>query len=529
MAHSASVRRARMATSSRAMDAARATQKTRVAPRAGAGAARRGRVVVARALGSGTVTRVARLGKNLTFIDILSTTAIDGDGDARTRVMYAKCVEDVPKLVRAGAVIEFEWTPQSESGRARRDDGTYADARNISVKTAAPVHVVANATEKMLDEFVRHAPARGAGSAAVVTPRMIDVKTRGTSSMTQFGICKVVLGGGRCEDVTCAKRHDVSASELKLAQQSRVRARERSRAAMRAERSEDDPHGDGNKESKAVSDRLFAEWCVKTFDLNQRNLVADIAGGSGTLSFEFHVTHGIGAMLVEPRCVSLSPRQRATWNNLRRRGARPDSASTARASWLRSEIWVACAEEQREERMRMHTKRLIAYTDAGSEEDAEDVEASAPPTDPAELAKPPKDVFPSQVPAVVRHAAKLHAKNDDDEAYVAPFTHVRDYMWGRESGVGDFLADAQPSLLVGMHSDQATEAIIDVALSLNVPFAVVPCCVHASTFPNRRAPDGSKVVSYQQFIDYLLAKHPSIQKTFLPFKGRNQVIYRTID
>ena len=177
----------------------------------------------------------------------------------------------------------------------------------------------------------------------------------------------------------------------------------------------------------------------------------------------------------------------------------------------------------------MHTKRLIAYTDAGSEEDAEDVEASAPPTDPAELAKPPKDVFPSQVPAVVRHAAKLHANDDDDEAYVAPFTHVRDYMWRRESGVGDFLADAQPSLLVGMHSDQATEAIIDVALSLSVPFAVVPCCVHASTFPNRRAPDGSTVVSYQQFVDYLLAKHPSIQKTFLPFKGRNQVIYRTID
>jgi len=151
-ARSASVRRARMATrvtSARAMDAARTT-RTRVAPRAGD--ARRG-CVLARALGSGTVTRVARLGKNLTFIDILSTTAMEVDGDAHTRVMYAKCVEDVPKLVRAGAVIEFEWQPQSESGRARRDDGTYADARNISVKTAAPVHVVANATEKMLDDF----------------------------------------------------------------------------------------------------------------------------------------------------------------------------------------------------------------------------------------------------------------------------------------------------------------------------------------------------------------------------------------
>ena len=488
------------------------------------------RGVAARAHGAGTVTRVARLGKRLTFIDILSTTPIELDGEARTRVMYAKCTEDVPKLVRAGAVIDFEWTPQRERGRARREDGTYADARDIVVTQAAPVEVVANATEKMLDEFSRRATGR---SVAASTAKIIDLKPRGASSMTQFGICKVVLGGGRCEDATCSKRHDVSESELECARASRERARARSRAAMRAERNDEDPHGDANKESKAVSDRLFAEWCVKTFNLSKRDLVADIAGGSGTLSFEFHVTHGIGAMLVEPRCVSLSPRQRATWNNLRRRGARPDSASAARASWLRSELWVACAEEQREERLRMHTKRLIAYTDAGSEEDAEDVEASAPPTDPVELAKPPRDVFPSQLPAVVRQAAKARRndeeEDDDDDAYVAPFSHIRDYMWCRESGVGDFLAAAQPSLLVGMHSDQATEAIIDVALSLDVPFAVVPCCVHASTFPHRRGADGSEVISYQQFIDYLIAKHPSIQKTFLPFKGRNQIIYRTLE
>ena len=58
--------------------------------------------------------------------------------------------------------------------------------------------------------------------------------------------------------------------ELRLARESRARARERSRRAKAAERSEDDPHGEANKEARVVSDRLFAQWCVETFNLKER-------------------------------------------------------------------------------------------------------------------------------------------------------------------------------------------------------------------------------------------------------------------
>ncbi|RLN52571.1 hypothetical protein BBJ29_000258 [Phytophthora kernoviae] len=98
---------------------------------------------------------------------------------------------------------------------------------------------------------------------------------------------------------------------------------------------------------------------------------------------------------------------------------------------------------------------------------------------------------------------------------------------------GPFLEDAnnaqlvnQASLLLGMHPDEATDAILDVAIKLGKPFAVVPCCVFGNTFPERRLANGSKVLSYENLVEYLEAKHPNIEKAFLPFDGKNLVLFR---
>ena len=55
---------------------------------------------------------------------------------------------------------------------------------------------------------------------------------------------------------------------------------------------------------------------------------------------------------------------------------------------------------------------------------------------------------------------------------------------------------ARCSLLAAMHPDQATEAVVDAALRLGKPFAVVPCCVFPSLFRTRRRRDGDGVVRY---------------------------------
>jgi len=48
------------------------------------------------------------------------------------------------------------------------------------------------------------------------------------------------------------------------------------------------------------------------------------------------------------------------------------------------------------------------------------------------------------------------------------------------------------SALVGMHPDQAAEAIVDFGLAMGVPFAVVPCCVHGQV----RGPDIAPQVAH---------------------------------
>jgi len=94
-------------------------------------------------------------------------------------------------------------------------------------------------------------------------------------------------------------------------------------------------------------------------------------------------------------------------------------------------------------------------------------------------------------------------------------------------------AISSTSLLVGFHPDQATEAIIDLALFLRTPFAVVPCCVFPSQFEHRRLEDGSRVKDYDGFLHYLRNKDKRIRIGTLNFNytntARNVVLYMRPD
>jgi Zinc finger C-x8-C-x5-C-x3-H type (and similar) len=79
------------------------------------------------------------------------------------------------------------------------------------------------------------------------------------------------------------------------------------------------------------------------------------------------------------------------------------------------------------------------------------------------------------------------------------------------------------SMLVGMHPDQATDAIVDCALQAGIPFAVVPCCVFPSLMAASR---GARLRSREQLIAYLVNKRPGeIMVEWLPFDGASQVLF----
>jgi len=80
-------------------------------------------------------------------------------------------------------------------------------------------------------------------------------------------------------------------------------------------------------------------------------------------------------------------------------------------------------------------------------------------------------------------------------------------------------------LIVGLHPDEATEPIVATALALGRPFAVIPCCVFAASFPLRRLKDGSNPSSYEEFLTYLKEKDARIAEERLSFLGKNTVLY----
>ncbi len=87
------------------------------------------------------------------------------------------------------------------------------------------------------------------------------------------------------------------------------------------------------------------------------------------------------------------------------------------------------------------------------------------------------------------------------------------------------------SLVVGLHPDEATEALVDVAVSASVPFAVVPCCVFARSFPGRRMRGDSdqeeEPRTYEEFCRYLGQKAEGVREARLGFRGRDKVLYWT--
>lgn len=79
---------------------------------------------------------------------------------------------------------------------------------------------------------------------------------------------------------------------------------------------------------------------------------------------------------------------------------------------------------------------------------------------------------------------------------------------------GELLAHC--SVILGMHPDEATEWIVDLAIKHSKPFAIVPCCVF---------PKNGEYMSFDRWVDYLVSKSPDIQRHYLNFQGKNLVLF----
>lgn len=271
--------------------------------------------------------------------------------------------------------------------------------------------------------------------------------------------------------------------------------------------------GHGGKQAKAKRSKIFASWILETFfgvpmplpnltenvdglvedvycktcatDDNDTSIptnahVLDVAGGKGQLSVELMVQQmlpyeSVCDVLIS-KCTIIDPL-------VRKGDAKQRKAKLRRARshvhWLRQQQCVR--------------------NDADTDQDSESTERGrADPT--------------------ITHLATYFTSQTFEEMQ-SNFTSTQD-----NSG------SPQPTklLLLGLHPDQCTEDILDVAIKHNLPVAIVPCCVYPDFFPSRRSSSNTPVRTYSEFLQFLMDKDERLQMTTLPFEGKNIVIYKTL-
>lgn len=229
---------------------------------------------------------------------------------------------------------------------------------------------------------------------------------------------------------------------------------------------------------KANRGPVFARWLLSTFGAERLRAgggVADICGGKGELAFSL-MRRGVPATVVDRRAINLA---RAKRGFARVAG---DAAAAAVAS-------------------------------ASASAAAQAADATAAPSE-------AKGALPADPPQLVCEFPTTRAEADA----LARAVLQGDDAAPRWMALARLLRSS--AVLVGLHADEATEAIVDVALATRKPFAVVPCCVFARYHRDRALGDGAAVRSYDELVAFLLAKAPRVVRVAkLGFEGRNLVLF----
>eukprot|EP00920_Eleutheroschizon_duboscqi_P026136 GHVT01064644.1.p1 GENE.GHVT01064644.1~~GHVT01064644.1.p1 ORF type:complete len:627 (+),score=25.49 GHVT01064644.1:292-2172(+) len=214
--------------------------------------------------------------------------------------------------------------------------------------------------------------------------------------------------------------------------------------------------------SRRFRGRVFAEWLVRTYDIQflkrEAAPVIDIASGSGTTARPLLQRFGIPCVTVDPR----SPKEHAPRNGRQRPVIFVPPTQMGNGDFWGSVPMLPHVKESHEtvkqlsgrSTMCKKSREFLSCRNVCSEEQ----KSCQPKT---------KNAGPSPL---AFHLSVPFASNICDQY----------------PGFAPLIQRA--SLLIGLHPDEATEAIVDAAIQFRKPFALVPCCVFPDMFPGRYLP-----------------------------------------
>ncbi|KAF9438172.1 hypothetical protein BGZ76_009379 [Entomortierella beljakovae] len=297
--------------------------------------------------------------------------------------------------------------------------------------------------------------------------------------------CKFWINSQKCPIKNCPRLHPTG-SEYLAAQEMWVRERTKSRK----ERSllTDDPHSISSKVPHSQRAFIFCRWLVNKFGveyLNSGSGVLDVAGGKGEISLFLTHMFGIRSTVVEP--------------NVRR------------------------DKSYRRRNLMDIIKKQMDIEAGGDGQYFRDFKPSAVKA--ADTIEPDTKLDYEQSEAERLKERRRQKKLDEAQFEVPRISTLLDEHFAETHG--STLEGA--SAIIGMHPDQATEPIVDMALKHGKPFVVVPCCVFACDNPHRRLLNDGEVNTTLDFIQYLTEKAiisgASVSREFLPFDGMNIVVF----
>ncbi|KAI8618378.1 hypothetical protein BC830DRAFT_1109273 [Chytriomyces sp. MP71] len=227
------------------------------------------------------------------------------------------------------------------------------------------------------------------------------------------------------------------------------------------------------KQPHSARASVFADWILQEFgelDLNSGSGVYDIAGGSGKLSLEL-IDRGI------EKCTVVD--------------SRDFSMGFAMKRWIKKRQTSS------------RTAGPDEFSDREADSDDEEIEH--------ELL-----VETSESPRMGNRGQPVGELN-------LPFIYRQQFFTPDKITPDMHYA----SLFVGLHPDQATGAIVEVAIQLNKSFAVIPCCVFKDDFNERKLRNGKQVCTTLELIEWIKEKRPDgeVGTCFLDFQGKNLVVY----